>query len=137
MRALMPEAVMFIRLPEQLQMFMISKKQKTFFVKMMKSVTVIPDTAELKCGRRSRRMNIFEILSFEPMSDHPVLRSHPAIRASTGIKRSRTRSLLAAAKQSIPFLIVKRQFGYAKLVYRGIAKNMNRFHILFASTDLV
>lgn len=36
-----------------------------------------------------------------------------------------------------PFLIVKKQFGYAKVVYCGIAKNMNRFHILFASTNLV
>ena len=35
------------------------------------------------------------------------------------------------------FLIVKRQFGYAKTVYRGIAKNLNRFHILFASANLV
>ena len=35
------------------------------------------------------------------------------------------------------FLIVKRQFGYAKVAYRGIAKNMNRFHILFASANLV
>ena len=36
-----------------------------------------------------------------------------------------------------PFLIVKRQFGYAKVVYRGIAKNMNRFFVLFASSNLV
>lgn len=36
-----------------------------------------------------------------------------------------------------PFLIVKKQFGYAKVAYRGIAKNMNRFHILFASANLV
>jgi IS5 family transposase len=35
------------------------------------------------------------------------------------------------------FLIVKRQFGYAKVAYWGIAKNMNRFHILFASANLV
>ena len=35
------------------------------------------------------------------------------------------------------FLIVKKQFGYAKVAYRGIAKNMNRFHILFASANLV
>ena len=33
------------------------------------------------------------------------------------------------------FLIVKRQFGYAKVVYRGIAKNMNRFFALFASAN--
>lgn len=36
-----------------------------------------------------------------------------------------------------PFLIVKRQFGYCKTVYRGIAKNLNRFNILFASANLV
>lgn len=34
------------------------------------------------------------------------------------------------------FLIVKRQFGYCKTAYRGIAKNMNRFNILFASANL-
>ena len=41
------------------------------------------------------------------------------------------------SKVEHPFLIVKRQFGYAKVVYRGIAKNMNRFHVLFASANLV
>jgi IS5 family transposase len=35
------------------------------------------------------------------------------------------------------FLIVKRQFGYCKTAYRGIAKNMNRFSILFASANLL
>lgn len=35
------------------------------------------------------------------------------------------------------FLIVKRQFGYSKVVYRGIAKNMNRFHVLFASANIL
>lgn len=35
------------------------------------------------------------------------------------------------------FLIVKRQFGYRKTACRGIAKNMNRFHVLFASAKLV
>jgi len=35
------------------------------------------------------------------------------------------------------FLIVKRYFGYRKVVYRGIAKNMNRFHILFGFANLV
>ena len=36
-----------------------------------------------------------------------------------------------------PYLIVKRYFGYWKVVYKGIAKNMNRFHILFACANLV
>lgn len=35
------------------------------------------------------------------------------------------------------FLIVKKYFGYAKVAYRGISKNMNRFNILFASANLV
>lgn len=34
-------------------------------------------------------------------------------------------------------LIVKQQFGYCETAYRGIAKNMNRFHVLFASANLV
>ena len=36
-----------------------------------------------------------------------------------------------------PFLIVKKQMGYSKVVYRGIAKNMHRFHMLFASVNLI
>lgn len=36
-----------------------------------------------------------------------------------------------------PFLIVKKQMGYVKVVYRGLAQNMNRFHILFASANLI
>ena len=36
-----------------------------------------------------------------------------------------------------PFLIVKRQFGYCKTAYRGIAKNMNRFYMLFGCANLV
>ena len=36
-----------------------------------------------------------------------------------------------------PFLIVKRQFGYSKAAYRGIAKNFNRFNVLFACANLV
>lgn len=35
------------------------------------------------------------------------------------------------------FLIIKREFGYAKVAYRGIAKNLNRFNILFASANLL
>ena len=36
-----------------------------------------------------------------------------------------------------PFLIVKRQFGYCKAAYKGIAKNMNRFNMLFACANLL
>ena len=52
-------------------------------------------------------------------------------------KEIENRKSSTRCKVEHPFLIVKRQFGYAKVVYRGIAKNMNRFHILFASANLV
>ena len=35
------------------------------------------------------------------------------------------------------FLIAKKQMGYAEVVYRGIEKDMNRFHMLFASANLI
>lgn len=36
-----------------------------------------------------------------------------------------------------PFQIVKRYFGYNKVVYRGIQKNLNRFYILFGCANLL
>lgn len=41
------------------------------------------------------------------------------------------------SKVEHPFLIVKRFFGYKKVVYRGIRKNMQRFHMLFGSANLL
>lgn len=52
-------------------------------------------------------------------------------------KQIEKRKSSTRCKVEHPFLIVKKQLGYAKTVYRGIAKNMNRFHILFASANLV
>lgn len=52
-------------------------------------------------------------------------------------KQIESRKSSTRCKVEHPFLIVKKQFGYAKVAYRGIAKNMNRFHILFASANLV
>jgi IS5 family transposase len=34
-----------------------------------------------------------------------------------------------------PFLIVKREFGFTTTRYRGLAKNLNRLFILFASAN--
>lgn len=52
-------------------------------------------------------------------------------------KRIENRKSSVRCKVEHVFLIVKQQFGYARVVYRGIARNMNRFHILFASANLV
>ena len=40
------------------------------------------------------------------------------------------------SKVEHPFRFIKRQCGFMQTVYRGIAKNMNRLHILFASANL-
>jgi len=34
-----------------------------------------------------------------------------------------------------PFKIIKNTFGYTKCVYRGLAKNLARLHVLFASAN--
>ena len=54
---------------------------------------------------------------------HPVDRDEQARQA--GIR----------AKVEHPFLIMKRDFGFTKTRYRGIAKNLNFLHVLFASAN--
>lgn len=54
---------------------------------------------------------------------------HPHDRATE------TRKASVRAKVEHPFLIVKRDFGFAKTRYRGIGKNLNHLHMLFASTN--
>jgi len=39
------------------------------------------------------------------------------------------------AKVEHPFLVVERDFGFTKTRYRGIAKNLNHLHVLFASAN--
>lgn len=52
-------------------------------------------------------------------------------------KEIENRKSSTRCKVEHPFLIVKRQFGYAKVVYRGIAKNFHRFNVLFASANML
>lgn len=61
-------------------------------------------------------------------------KSYQGIRWDDNIenRKSSTR-----CKVEHPFLIVKRQFGYCKTVYKGLDKNMNRFNVLFACANLV
>ena len=46
-----------------------------------------------------------------------------------------SRKASVRAKVEHPFLIVKRDFGFAKTRYRGISKNLNHLHVLFASAN--
>lgn len=46
-----------------------------------------------------------------------------------------SRKAAVRAKVEHPFLIAKRDFGFTKTRYRGIAKNLNHLHLLFASAN--
>ena len=48
-----------------------------------------------------------------------------------------SRKASVRSKVEHAFLIVKRDFGYSKVVYRGIMKNLHRFKMLFACANLV
>ena len=52
-------------------------------------------------------------------------------------KQIESRKSSVRSKVEHPFLIIKRYFGFAKTVYRGLAKNTHRLHTLFASTNLL
>ena len=52
-------------------------------------------------------------------------------------KHVESRKSSVRSKVEHVFQIVKLYFGCRKTAYRGIAKNMNRFHVLFASANLV
>lgn len=56
---------------------------------MIRSATVILDTAEAENGRKSGAMNISRISSYVQMSDSPASTSLSTIKESTGRKRSR------------------------------------------------
>ena len=46
-----------------------------------------------------------------------------------------SRKASVRAKVEHPFLIVKRDFGFTKTRYRGLGKNLNHLHVLFASAN--
>jgi IS5 family transposase len=46
-----------------------------------------------------------------------------------------SRKASVRAKVEHPFLIAKRDFGFTKTRYRGITKNLNHLHVLFASAN--
>ena len=48
-----------------------------------------------------------------------------------------SRKASTRCKVEHPFLIVKNFFGYSKVAYKGLAKNLNRFYMLFASANLL
>ncbi|MGB8382466.1 MAG: IS5 family transposase [Dermatophilaceae bacterium] len=58
------------------------------------------------------------------------------VKTMTGHERDlESRKASVRAKVEHPFLIVKRDFGFTKTRYRGIGKNRNQLHVLFASAN--
>jgi len=60
-------------------------------------------------------------------------RHHPLSERWRKINRARSRT---RARCEHPFLVVKRLWGFAKVRYRGLAKNLARAHIMFALANL-
>lgn len=52
-------------------------------------------------------------------------------------KQIENRKSSTRCKVEHPFLIVKKQFGYAKTAYRGLKKNFNRINVLFACANIL
>jgi len=52
-------------------------------------------------------------------------------------RAEQTRLASVRAKVEHPFLILKRDFVFAKTRYRGMTKNLNRLHMAFASANLL
>ena len=69
--------------------------------------------------------------------------SHPSLKIQNDYQGFNWEKFIESRKASVrckvehAFLIVKRDFGYKKVVYKGIKKNLNRFHILLASANLL
>jgi len=60
------------------------------------------------------------------------------IQQMTGQERAiESRKAAIRARVEHAFLVVKRDFGFTKTRYRGIAKNLNRLHIAFASANFL
>ena len=50
-------------------------------------------------------------------------------------RAAESRKASVRAKVEHPFLIVKRDFGFTKTRYRGMAKDLNHLNVLFTSAN--
>lgn len=65
-----------------------------------------------------------------------VNKRHGAVKTSWDKWIERQKSAVRS-KVEHPFQIIKRYFGYTKVVYRGLSKNTNRLFALFASANIL
>lgn len=97
------------------------------------------DSAYLKVEEHFSSMNAERISSIDfRINVRPSSIKMPdSYRGIQWDKEIENRKSSTRCKVEHPFLIVKRQFGYCKVAYKGIAKNMNRFNVLFACANLL
>lgn len=91
----------------------------------------VPNQAEVK--RDEHLSSIRYEIARRPSSLN-VPRSYKGINWEKAIEHTISS---VRCKVEHPFLIVKKRFGYQKTAYKGIAKNMNRFDVLFACSNLL
>ena len=103
----------------------------------------VPDaTTLLKFCHLLEKHNIGEQI-FTDIRDYRICKRPSSLKTSKdyeGInweKQMENRISSVRCEVEHAFLIVKRDFGYRKVAYRGIAKNMNRFHVLFGCANLL
>jgi IS5 family transposase len=60
-------------------------------------------------------------------------RNRPLTAAEKAVNRTKSR---VRAKVEHPFCVVKRLWGFTKVRYRGLAKNVNRLLVAFALSNL-
>lgn len=68
-----------------------------------------------------------------------LISQRPGIRKTLKGKAAQAEKIKAQIRAKVEhvFLKIKQQFGYAKVRYRGLAKNANRLHVLAAFTNLI
>jgi IS5 family transposase len=99
---------------------------------------VYGDSGYLGMEKREKIKNNSEL----PEKKYRINRRHKSIqRVPPGFvnweKEIERRKSSVRSKVEHPFLLIKRYFGFAKTVYRGLAKNTHRLHTLFAGADLL
>ena len=91
------------------------------------------DKPERRALRNWLRQHGVRRVVFEPTGRCPR-ELHQCLAADSAAER---RKAAGRAKVEHPFLYVKRRFGYAKVRYRGLAKNRERLSLLFGLANLL
>ena len=87
-----------------------------------------PATKESRNGRTSPRAGPVRHPEWRIAARKGALRAMPNRTGPSPLPRP------VCAQVEHPFLIVKRDFGFTKTRYRGLAKNLNHLNMLFASS---